>query len=368
MNFNVLKPYFDSMPVAFTVIEIVLDENEQPCDWIFRYANPALAQLEKLNFDALLGKRFFTDLFSDNHDVKWLKYYYAAAFLNQTHELHEFSPEIGKHLRIVCYPWTERGYCACVLYDETVQVRALRRLEYLAYYDKKTKFSNRNAYTAFLNTFKTGDNVGVIFIDVNELKTVNDRYGHDTGNFLIDLVCDRIYHVFNDIERIFRIGGDEFVIVLLDIDQTCCENKARFLQEQMSNSDIANLPAVLASVGWSWASQTDSLKELVHEADVSMYQEKHKYHSEFGGFGGGQHLGCKRRRAVSRTACRLSRTHRRRHIPHRFFSFFNRTAYCLHCILRAAPACSSMPLARIYNRTGEKSYGLTGTVPAVARG
>lgn len=280
MDLEGLKRYFDRMPIAFTVIEIVLGENGEPIDFVFRYANQALAQLEEVNLDDLIGRRFYGDVFEDRHDRKWLKYYYSAAFLNQTHELREFSPEVGKYLKIICYPWLEVGYCACVLFDETALVQAEQRLEYLANYDKTTQFNNRNAYMEFLDQFQSARNIGVVFVDINGLKTLNDRYGHDAGDFLFRMVRDRINFVFGDkTAKIFRIGGDEFVIVLLNVTRKCCQKRAEELREQMKNTEISYLPSSLAAVGWSWAAHTNSLDDLVQQADSSMYQEKRGFHS-----------------------------------------------------------------------------------------
>ena len=279
VEFEGLKPYFDDMPIAFSVVELILGENGEPVDFVFRYANHALAELDEVKMENLVGKYFYKEVFEENHDRKWLEYYHAAAFLNQTLELHEFSPEIGKYLKIICYPWRREGCCACVLFDETALIRAEKRLEYLAHYDKTTQFGNQNAYLEFLRRFQAGTDAGVIFVDVNDLKTINDRYGHDAGNFLIRMVRDHIQDDFQDMrESIFRIGGDEFVIVCLHADRESVRRQAEMLRRHMSNSNILHLPPILASVGWSWAAQADSLEELVRQADFSMYEEKRNYH------------------------------------------------------------------------------------------
>ena len=267
------------MPIAFTVIQMVLDEQGEPEDFIFRYANQALADLEEVELEGLIGKRFYDMVFKEKSDRKWLPYYYSSAYLQQTHELREFSPEIGKYLKIICYPWLEPGYCACVLFDETKLVIAEKRLGHLARYDKTTQFKNRNAYLEFREQFHASAPTGVIFIDINELKKINDQYGHDSGDFLFRMVRDAINSVFPQPDRhIFRIGGDEFIIILPDVTYAQCQTQVSLLRERLKNSQILHMPSVLASVGFSWTEHVTNLDELVKQADHSMYEQKRLYY------------------------------------------------------------------------------------------
>ena len=275
MPFESLKSYFDSMPVAFTVIKLVLNKNGEPIDFIFCYGNDAFAKLEGIALTDMLNKRFYKDVFTDRSDTKWLDFYYSCAFLNQNHELHDYSPEIDKYLKIVCYPWLEKGYCACLLFDETEIVNMKKRLNRLANVDEFTNFNNRNAYQNFCNTNKNKTNTGAIFVDINNLKEVNDRFGHDTGDLLIKTVKDKIKICFNEkSDQIFRIGGDEFVIIIQNISYEACRKRVIKLKKSMTNHYIPFLPNVLASIGWHWQDRFVSIKALVDKADQEMYKDK----------------------------------------------------------------------------------------------
>ena len=105
---------FDALPIAFTDIEMVLDEGRNAVDWIFRYANPALARLEKVPLTELIG-RSFKSVFP-NMDSKWLKSYERAALYGETLELIDHSLEIDTYLKIICFP-TAPGHCGCLLFD-----------------------------------------------------------------------------------------------------------------------------------------------------------------------------------------------------------------------------------------------------------
>lgn len=106
---------FDDLPIAFADIEMVMDSNKRAAvDWIFRYGNEALAKLEKMPLEKIIGARF-SDLFP-NMDEKWLRSYERAAMLGQTLEIVDHSPEIDTYLDIICFP-TMQGHCGCILLD-----------------------------------------------------------------------------------------------------------------------------------------------------------------------------------------------------------------------------------------------------------
>lgn len=105
---------FDYMPFAFTDIEMVFNEESRAVDWIFRYGNEALAKLEKLPLEQLIGSSFGS-LFS-NMDSKWLRSYERATLYGEKREIIDYSPEIDTYLKVICFP-TFRGHCGCILFD-----------------------------------------------------------------------------------------------------------------------------------------------------------------------------------------------------------------------------------------------------------
>lgn len=105
---------FDNMPFAFTDIEMIFNEESHAVDWIFRYGNPALAKLEKLPLERLIGSSFGS-LFS-NMDSKWLHSYERATLYGEMLEIIDYSPEIDTYLKVICFP-TFKGHCGCILFD-----------------------------------------------------------------------------------------------------------------------------------------------------------------------------------------------------------------------------------------------------------
>lgn len=93
---------------------MVFDEEYAAVDWIFRYANQALADLEKVPLESIIGNTFCT-LFP-NMDLKWLRSYERAVLFNETIKIIDYSPEIDTYLDIICFP-TFKGHCGCILFD-----------------------------------------------------------------------------------------------------------------------------------------------------------------------------------------------------------------------------------------------------------
>lgn len=105
---------FDHIPIAFADIEMVFDEENRAVDWIFRYGNKALAQLENCSLEELIGNRF-GNIFH-NMDQKWLRSYEHSIIYGETLEIIDYSPEIDKYLRVISFP-TFKGHCGCMLFD-----------------------------------------------------------------------------------------------------------------------------------------------------------------------------------------------------------------------------------------------------------
>ena len=120
-----------------------------------------------------------------------------------------------------------------------------------------------------------GSPVGVIFADVNELKRINDTFGHDSGTFLIRMVSDLIKEVLGSLNyQLFRIGGDEFVVILPDCDQNQVWVLEQKLKESLANTTVPHFPKVLAAVGSAWQERVQKLEDVVAQADCKMYEHK----------------------------------------------------------------------------------------------
>lgn len=147
-------------------------------------------------------------------------------------------------------------------------------LEKLSYRDMLTGLYNRNRYIERLEAYKQvqDQQIGAIYIDLNGLKKVNDEQGHRAGDELIVRAAGTIAGIFA--EDAYRVGGDEFVVILLDVSREDFARKTEQLRRQMQENSVD------ASIGGVWQASTENLENLLRRADENMYKEKKRYYSQ----------------------------------------------------------------------------------------
>lgn len=147
-------------------------------------------------------------------------------------------------------------------------------LEKLSYRDMLTGLYNRNRYIERLEAYKQvqDQQIGAIYIDLNGLKKVNDEQGHRAGDELIVRAAGTIAGIFA--EDAYRVGGDEFVVILLDVSREDFARKIEQLRRQMQENGVD------ASIGGVWQASTENLEDLLRRADENMYREKKRYYSQ----------------------------------------------------------------------------------------
>lgn len=158
--------------------------------------------------------------------------------------------------------------------DDITKRRMMARLERASYTDLLTGMDNRNRYIRRLNELDAHppDALGVVYVDINGLKIANDTYGHEYGDGLIVRTAALLRSIFP--QNVFRIGGDEFVVLCPDMARAAFEACTRELRRRAAESDDYSL-----SIGASWNQGSLAVKEQVIYADELMYMEKEAYYS-----------------------------------------------------------------------------------------
>ena len=144
--------------------------------------------------------------------------------------------------------------------------------------DGLTGFKSRKAYNKdieFIEQDKviSAKPVGVIFADVNGLKKVNDSFGHEAGDELIESVAKAITEIFPDAKK-YRFGGDEFVILSFDKNKAIFDEKLARLSTVWKNNQFS------ASIGSVWMEHAVDLEKSVAAADEMMYTNKSRYYEK----------------------------------------------------------------------------------------
>ena len=168
------------------------------------------------------------------------------------------------------------------LEQAVLQLRELQeQLEHQAFHDPLTDLANR---VLFVNQVRDAlknrsNEVSILFIDIDDFKTVNDSLGHAAGDTLLQSVAERLRECVRPSDVVARLGGDEFAVMVEDVEGP--ERAALMVTERIMNafqrplSTGSKLVSVHASVGIATSDEEGpQADELIRDADVAMYQAK----------------------------------------------------------------------------------------------
>lgn len=223
-------------------------------------------------------------LFKANTDMDFLRNY----FKQNDRNLHiRYRRIIGREFRWVgleiykTYEYTDDNQVLILLvkdiHDESVvEIETQRELERNCNYDQLTKLRNYFSYQNMcvhygMNRMKR--NVGAVFADLNGLKLINDTKGHDIGNNYIVSFVELLKEFFADYP-IFRISGDEFIVVLLECGYEELSERVNQLIEKINDTKVP-----IASVGFAWQENVTKIERIVREAEENMYEQKKCFYS-----------------------------------------------------------------------------------------
>ncbi|WP_327007662.1 GGDEF domain-containing protein [Dactylosporangium sp. NBC_01737] len=156
--------------------------------------------------------------------------------------------------------------------------RALRTARFQAGHDDTTGLPNRRTFlTALQAALAAGRPFGVILLDLDGFKAVNDTYGHETGNDLLTAVAHRLNAVATPAVLAARLSGDEFAVLALggpDEVHTAAQAAADAVGAEPVVLDGGTTVAVHASVGYTTSRLGITARALLREADEAVYRAK----------------------------------------------------------------------------------------------
>ena len=171
-------------------------------------------------------------------------------------------------------------------YNETLKQELQdqkQRYAHLAHYDSLTEIPNRNALLTFFEEALASHSdaethLAVLFIDLDDFKHVNDRYGHTMGDRVLRLVAERLRRQIRDSDMLARHGGDEFVIVAQSITERQDIEKVLshiFQAMQEPIVDVKRSIRITLSIGIAITPQDGTqIDDLLKHADQAMYHAK----------------------------------------------------------------------------------------------
>ena len=172
--------------------------------------------------------------------------------------------------------------------DITARKAAEKRIEHLAFYDPLTHLPNRRLLMDRLqqtlsSNVRTGKLGALIFIDLDNFKTLNDTLGHDVGDLLLQKVAERLTTCVREGDTVSRLGGDEFIVMLDDLSEieleaaTQTETVAQKIiytlnhPYQLDSRSYVSTPSIGATL---FGKKKQGIEDILKQADIAMYQAK----------------------------------------------------------------------------------------------
>ncbi len=211
----------------------------------------------------------------------------------------------GRAIEIVNKPLPEGGWVATIE-DITERTRTENKIAYMAHYDALTDLPNRVLFRQrleqALTTIRPDEQLAVMYIDIDEFKSVNDALGHQIGDELLRAIADRLRSCLGETDIAARLGGDEFAVI-----QTAVRNQTQTMQLLAAIYRAIRQPidcsghliTADASIGIAVA-PTDGLDldQLLRNADLALYGAKSDGRRTYRFFESGMDARAKARRSL----------------------------------------------------------------------
>ncbi|MBP7952196.1 MAG: EAL domain-containing protein, partial [Sphingorhabdus sp.] len=270
-----------------TIHLLLNDFTEQGSDWLIelepgerivntsaRFAAAASRQMETMN-----GKRF-PNLFDEGPERDRLEEHLQSRRAFRSHVVSLSIDGDRRWWSISARPINEDGIVyRGVVTDITVQRKAEERVSYMAHYDALTNLPNRFLFTDTVARAlgSDGKSAGLLYLDLDNFKAINDTLGHSVGDQLLQSVARRLEHCISGAETIARLGGDEFAILVpakrVDNISEIADGIIASLSTPFSLNDHDVVVGV--SIGIALApDHAADVESLVRSADLALYAAK----------------------------------------------------------------------------------------------
>ncbi len=266
-------------------------------DGMLKFINPALLALSGYSKEEVANLPFLDFIHADDQELVQSNFMKRikgepAAQRYQLRLLIKTGGVLWVEMSSVKIDWEGRPATLNVVSDITERKKHEQQLEHIAHYDALTNLPNRvlladRLYQGMMQAQRRGQKLSVAYLDLDGFKAVNDSHGHEVGDQLLMVVATNMKQALREGDTLARIGGDEFVAVLIDL--TDIESSVPMLNRLLTAAAqpvrIGELNLqVSASLGVTYYPQAEEVDadQLLRQADQAMYQAKlagkNRYH------------------------------------------------------------------------------------------
>ncbi|MFO1370949.1 MAG: EAL domain-containing protein [Candidatus Competibacteraceae bacterium] len=215
-----LHALFNNMAEGVALHDPILSQLGDPIDYRIIECNPQFEHILNISKPDAVGK-LATEIYAGT-EASFLKIFIAVATTGQPQRTELYFPLLEKYLDISIVPWNWNGL-AIVFSDITERHRVQEQLQRAANYDALTQLPNRLLLSdrlrqAVAHVKRSNKLLAVCYLDLDNFKPVNDRYGHEVGDHLLINIAKRLQTHLRTDDTVARLGGDEFVLLLADLD------------------------------------------------------------------------------------------------------------------------------------------------------
>lgn len=256
---------------------------------VISFTNPyAIELLGGKSSEELIGKSIleFANSDSDDLDSDFIKIFREGKRIEPEPFIQKLrkgnGTEFWAEITAIPVTYNRKPVIQAIIRDVTDKKKYDEFLEVMAYQDPLTGLTNRRSFMNMLNgTFveykMKGGHFALLYVDLDDFKSINDNYGHEIGDDLLVKFASRIIDTVRSTDVVGRIGGDEFIVILRDSEKDRLIELLNRLQENFRRPYVIQDIEIHATCSMGVAifpDHADSTKQLIRNADFALYQAK----------------------------------------------------------------------------------------------
>lgn len=264
---------YSTMSQGLAIHEVITNQNNEPIDYRYIEVNDSYLKLFGVTKEDVIGKT--VKEVAPLIEEYWIQKLASVALTGNPIYYENYSRSVQKHLGVYSYS-PKYGQFAVLISDISERIQKEKEIKYLSYNDPLTTLRNRRYYDQKIVELDSPQYypISMLIGDVNGLKLMNDSFGHQTGDLLLQEVAKVLIESCRNTDIITRIGGDEFVILLPNTNTAQVDQVLKRIRASLSTKRINGIEI---SVSFGFDTKEDdtmTIEELFKSAEDRMYRNK----------------------------------------------------------------------------------------------